>query len=185
MPFPIIDCGEGPPLSEDCCSSLFDKGVEILAYLAPYMAECAVASPCCGEPLRYFVSLNRPETWQQDFLSIHLENLRPTQGSERGGRTLIPPSLLVAWRLTLVESCYPGLIELGPGAEGKIQYATPTDDEFHVANLYAYAHAQALLRGIFAYAAENDCTSFKFRDLQPLRPENYTGGWTLGFDLEF
>lgn len=178
MPFPLQTCGEQAALPEVCCRSWYDLANDILTTVVPYMEECIAEVPCCGDPMRYFISMGRPETWQKDFLALYLENLRVDQGSTRGLRTMAMPVLLGQFRFLLTESCYPSIV-----VEGKDIF-TPTDEEFHLASLHGYSHMQALIRGLFAYRNANDCKSFALRDVQPTRPEAYTAGWTVGFDME-
>jgi hypothetical protein len=175
--FPLQTC-EQKDIPEACCGTLFDLADDILKAVVPFMEECIAATPCCGDPMRYFVSIGRPETWQSDFLALYLENVRVDQLSTRNLTTLMPPILLGQWRFLLSESCYPGLI-----VKGDKTY-TPTDEEFHLAAAHGYAHVQALLRGLLDFAASRDCRKFTLRDVQPTRPEMYSAGWTIGFDFE-
>ena len=177
MAFPLQTC-ENKDVPEACCTTLWDLALGVLQFVTPYLEKCIDPDPCCGEQMRYFVSIARPETWQTDFLALYLENVRVDQLSTRNLSTLIPPLIMGQFRFLLTESCYPGLVIQGD------KTFTPTDEEFHLAAKHGYAHAQALLRGLLAYAAANDCRKFTLRDFQPTRPEAYTAGWSLGFDLE-
>jgi len=175
--FPLQTC-EGVDVPEACCTTLWDLALGVLTFVTPYLEECIDPDPCCGEPMRYFVSIGRPETWQTDFLALYLENIRVDQLSTRNLNTLAAPIIMGQFRFLLTESCYPGLVIRGE------ETWTPTDKEFHLAAQHGYSHAQALLRGLLAYHATNDCKKFTLRDFQPTRPEAYTAGWSLGFDLE-
>lgn len=176
MPFPTQDCGP-VEVPDACCSTWWDLANGVLATIVPFMEECIVPSEC-AEPMRYFVSIGRPETWQSDFLALYLENIRVDALSVRNQTTLSFPVIMGAFRLLLTESNYPGLIQVGDDVY------TPNDDQFHLAAKHGYSHAQAMMRGLMSYAGANDCRKFNLRDLQPTRPEVGHAGWTLGFDLE-
>lgn len=178
MPFPLLNCGEQVDLPEVCCRSWYDLANDILKTVVPYMEECIATVPCCGDKMRYFVSMGRPETWQKDFLALYMENLRVDQLSTRALKTMAMPVLLGQFRFLLTEACYPSIVQEG----GKV--FTPTDEEFHLASLHGYSHMQALIRGLFAYVNANDCKMFALRDVQPTRPEAFTAGWSVGFDFE-
>ena len=175
MPFPDEQC-EAAALPEACCSSLWQMMSDILAAVVPYMEQCIVATDCTP-PMRYFVSIGRPESWITDFLALYLENIIVDQGSQRLGKTLPFPIILGQFRFLLQESGYPGPMQAGN------EIVVPNDDDFHRAAKHGYAHAQALLRGLLNYVA-GSCEGFVLRDLQPTRAETYTAGWSLGFSLE-
>lgn len=179
MPYPDVSCDQ-VELPGGCCQTLAEQGAALLGAIAAPVLNCQLPTPCCGSPLRGFVSLGRPETWQSDYVAVWLNGVSYSTGSIRGtGGMVERPVLRGEWQALLWESCYPGLIELSDE-----KMATPTDDQFHAANLHAYAHGEAMLRGIMSYATSSYCGGFALRGFGPATPENYSAGWIAGIALD-
>lgn len=176
MPLPDETC-EAASLPDACCTSLWDMMHDVLETVVPFMEECIVPSDCTP-PMRYFISVGRPEAVLRDFLALYLENMVVDQGSQRSGATLPFPIILGQFRFLLYETGYPFAVQ-----QGETIYV-PTDTEYHQASRHSYAHAQALLRGLLTYADSGLCKKFVLRDLQPLRQEANNIGWSLGFSLQ-
>jgi len=178
--FPSVDCGE-VELPDECCTMLWDQGSELLAAISAPVLACQAAGPCGGPALATFISLGRPETWQTDFIAVWLNGFSYSNKSlQPSGAMLIRPVLRAEWNALIWESNYPGYI---PGPDNGPGYA-PTDAQWHAANHHAYAHGEAMLRGVMEFATSSTCSDFVLRGFGPATPENYAAGWLLGIALD-
>lgn len=178
MAYPDVNCGDldVPP---GCCEKVWDQGLALLAAVATPVLNCVLDSPCGGD-LRAFISLGRPETWQTDFVAVWLNGISFTNRSiTQSGGLVIAPDLRVEWNVLLWESNYPGLVPISDD-----ELAVPSDDTFHAANHHAYAHGEAMFRGIMEYVTTSTCSNYALRGFGPATPENYSAGWIAGIALD-
>lgn len=185
MPLPLVSCDD-LAVPEGCCNSIWDQGVALITATAASLSECLVAHDCCGRGLRAYVSLGPPEIWLSDILVVWLEPpgmfLSPKSVSG-SGKMIAVPQLSILWRVYLIESGYPALTESGDGT-----IRTPTDDELHLANTHAYAHGEALLRGLLGSDLMH-CGGLTLRDMNFVGPtagpnEEVHAGWSIGVAVD-
>ena len=176
MAYPDVSCS-GEALPVGCCQRIWDQGEALLAAVFAPIQDCLVESPCCGE-LRSFISLGRPETWDHDFLALWLNGISfSTKTITPSGGMLLRPVIRAEWSMLLWESNYPGLVEQNDNV-----YA-PSTEQWNAANLYAYAHGEAMLQGLLGFATSG-CEAYALRGFAPATPEAYSAGWLAGVAMD-
>ena len=180
MPFPFVICDPVEP-PEGCCSRLYEQAVELLTAAANGLNDCHEAGDCCDRTgMRGYVSLGTVQVWQSDILAVYLEtpgfSYSPKSFSG-SGMMIGPPGIRALWRVYLIESGYPGPTEL-PN-----QVMIPNDDQLHAANAHAYAHGEAMLRGVLSSRDITSCTDFALRDYVSVGPTVSPVGWSAGWSL--
>lgn len=179
MAYPDIQCGD-VDLPVVCCHTIWDQGQALLDAISQPVLDCMAECACCGTELQTFVSLGRPETWQTDFIAVWLNGLSYSNSSLRpSGGMVIRPDLRVEWNVLLWESNYPGL-QIDENDVGIV----PSFEDWNAANHHAYAHGEALMRGILDFAVSDFCGGFVLRGFGPATPEAYNAGWVAGVALD-
>lgn len=183
--FPDPGCSPDE-LPEGCCDSLYLQGLSILNAAITEIDECLVPGVCEDCTLTGYVSLGPPTVLETDVLSVTLDSpgMEFSPASTRvSGLSMMPPTIRSVWRLTLIESGYPG-----PGDDRVM----PGPEVLAAANRYAYAHGEAMYRGVLMGIARKEiggCDGFVITDLSPIPMsvgvEGWTAGWTMGIKLGF
>jgi hypothetical protein len=179
MAIPFVTC-EPAALPDGCCHAIWDQGLEILQAAAGGLMDCHSDQGCaCGHGgMRGFISLGPLNTWQTNVLVVHLEppglTLSP-RSLGANGMMQGAPNWFALWRVQLMESGYPGMVEV-PGG-----WATPNDDELHAANRFIYPHGESVLRGLLGLTST--CTNFTLRDLTFMAPTGGPDGWSAGWSI--
>lgn len=174
---------------EGCCEALWDQGIALITAAGTALQECLGTQSCCDRPMRAFVSLGPPQTWQSDLLAAFLEPPGYTYSPKSygpSGNFAGPPQMRALWRVYLIESGYPGLVESNGG------FYPANDDELHHANRHIYAHGEAIMRGLIGSSELRRCGGFAMRDMTFVGPNAgpeegptaWHAGWSIGVNLD-
>lgn len=173
---------------DGCCEALWAQGTALITAAGTALQECMETQACCDRAMRAFVSLGPPQVWQSDILVAYLEvpgfGYSP-KSYDASGMFAGPPQMRAFWRVYLIESGYPGLIERGD------ELYAPDDDLLHHANRHVYAHGEAIMRGLVGSSELRRCGDFTMRDMVAVGPtagpeEGATAwhaGWSIGVQM--
>lgn len=174
---------------EPCCDTLYDIVAPLVDAAADAVGDC-LGTALCPDPFPRYVSHGQPATVLPDYVAGYIAEIRPmpgSRGANAAAKQILPPRLLVACIVRLVETGHPN-IDASGGA-----ITLPTAAQLDYAAVHSYSHAQralaAMLGEIPDICRACNCDSLV---LASMRPDGPTGGvaplgtqvgWEWRFDV--
>lgn len=171
-----------------CCDTLFDIVEPLVDAAADAVGDC-LGTALCPDPFPRYVSHGEPATVLPDYVAGYVAEVRPMPASRSANssvKQILPPRLLVACVVRLVESGHPNIDITGNAI------ALPTTEALHYAAGHSYSHAQralaAMLGEIPGICRSCNCDSLILTSMRPDGPQGGAPGlgtqvaWEWRFD---
>lgn len=189
MPFPSDTCSPDE-LPAGCGLTLYGQGLALLQAALDGLECCLVPDGPCSCDLAAYVSMGPVGVPDGDVLVVSLDGagIELSPGSVRSNGlspSAGPPAMRSVWRLWLQETGYPGPQDT---LETMI---LPGPAELAAANRWAYAHGEAMYRGVIGALSTRKipgCSGYFISDLTIVPPsqglDSQVAGWTMGVKLD-